>query len=84
MVNVIVSLFSLNARGQATIFLSLKKSVTLVTDTPLSETGFMEWEPGQPVNTTNEDCGCIYAKTGNLHDCICSDVLPFFCEKELK
>ncbi|PSN53548.1 hypothetical protein C0J52_09175 [Blattella germanica] len=47
----------------------------------LRETGFLRWEQDQPANSTNEDCGCINVDSGNLHDCICSDILPFFCER---
>ncbi|PSN53543.1 Hemolymph lipopolysaccharide-binding protein [Blattella germanica] len=50
---------------------------------PLYLTGYTNWELGEPNNGTNENCGCIVLTSGRIHDCLCSDVIPFFCELEL-
>nr|AQY54441.1 immulectin 5 [Hepialus xiaojinensis] len=52
--------------------------------TPLSQTGFAQWSPGQPDNAgQNENCGHMY-RSGLLNDINCSSYkLIFFCERDI-
>jgi hypothetical protein len=60
----------------------------VVTDEPLSSTGFYRWYPGQPNNAggsatlPGEDCGAMHTN-GGLNDYGCNVKVPFICEQEL-
>ena len=60
----------------------------VVTDEPLSSSGFYRWSQNQPDNAggsatlPGEDCGSIYPN-GGLNDLICTEKVPFICEQEL-
>jgi len=55
----------------------------LLTDEPLSSTGFTTWRQTQPDNAWgNEDCGSI-DRSGLLNDIRCTEQYAFFCEHEL-
>jgi hypothetical protein len=63
--------------------------VHVVTDEPLSSTGFNRWSSSiQPDNAggnatlPGEDCGSIHTN-GGLNDLHCNSRVPFICEQEL-
>nr|XP_033779312.1 macrophage mannose receptor 1-like [Geotrypetes seraphini] len=38
------------------------------------------WGPGQPDNSRDEECASM-SHTGEWHDCVCEEKLPWICEK---